>query len=321
MRTTFPSGSEGPDRIERLERLERLERRRDQALRDLLDLDRQVDEGELLADEAEPLRRRYERGAAEAIAQLAVPAMAAPVDRLGAAAAADTIGAADAVDDGQRRPPVPAPTLRSRPTWRAVLYAGAAGGAVIAAAVVLPPALQARPEGGFVTGNEMLADPTPTPTPTQQPQAVPPPGRDLSQVTNQEMEAVVESNPDVVGMRMALAERYVGQADYDKAVAHYKIALDRDPDNAEAMAHLGWVLLQLGSPREAEQLIDRALASEPGMADAWWFKANARLYGASDPSGTVEALKRMQRLPLSPEVSIQVSRLMALAEEQSRTSG
>ncbi|MBJ7451803.1 MAG: hypothetical protein JHC71_06915, partial [Blastococcus sp.] len=51
----------------------RLEQERDQALRDLLDLDRQVYDGELPADVAAGLRQTYERTAATALALLAAP--------------------------------------------------------------------------------------------------------------------------------------------------------------------------------------------------------------------------------------------------------
>src|SRR5689334_11212450 len=38
-------------------------------------------------------------------------------------------------------------------------------------------------------------------------------GRNLSQVSNEEMEAVLAANPDVVPMRLALVERYLRAAD------------------------------------------------------------------------------------------------------------
>ena len=249
----------------------RLEQQRDQALRDLLELDQQVRAGEVSADSAEQLRRRYERSAAEALSLLEG-------------------------DDASEMP------ARARgATWRTALYGAGAVGAVIALAVVLPPALQQRPEGGFVSGNEVF-DAASAPASSS--------GRDLSTVTDAEMEEVIAANPGVVGMRLALAKRYLDQGAFDRAIPHYLQVLEREPDNSVAMASLAWVLLWGDKPGEASRLVDEALSRDASLPLAWWVQANVRLYGEDDPHGAVEALQRMQKLPLDPEVEEQVATLM-----------
>lgn len=263
-----------------------LEQQRDQALRDLLELDQQVAAGEVPSAAAEGLRRRYERSAAEALALLA--------------------GEGQSARPGGRR----------RPSWRAGVYAAAALAAVVALAVVLPPALQARPAGGFVTGNEALAPvASPSAPPSSAPSA-PPAGRDLSKVSDAEMEAVVAANPEVIGMRLALAQRYLEQGDFDKALPHYRQVLERQPRNAPALASLGWLLLQSGDGEAAASYAERAVESDPASPEVWWVQANIRLYGQDDPAGAVEALQRMQRLPLDPTVAQQVSALLAQAQSR-----
>ena len=63
-------------------------------------------------------------------------------------------------------------------------------------------------------------------------------GRDLSEVSNAELEQVVIENPNVVGMRLALARRYFQAQRFSEALPHYFNVLDQDPDNAEALANL-----------------------------------------------------------------------------------
>ena len=113
---------------------ELLEQRRDQALRDIVDLERQVADREIPDVVAEELRRRYEATAA---------------------------GAIDALDAAAEPDPVPGRSSRSR----RVVYLVAAVAAV-AAAVLLPGYVSTRPPGGAVSGNEVLAPDTAVTTPT-----------------------------------------------------------------------------------------------------------------------------------------------------------
>lgn len=261
----------------------RLQRRRDQALRDLLELEGQVLAGEVAPAAADELRRRYERTAAESIALLAA----------GTARQGSRERGAD-----------------RRPTWRLPLYGAGALAAIVALVVVLPPALQDRPAGGFVSGNEMLR-PTGTSSPAR---SAPTAGRDLSKVSDGEMEAVVDANPDVVGMRLALAQRYLDRGDFTKALPHYRRVLEAQPGNAVALASVGWVMLQLGDATSAARFADRAVAADATLPTGWWVQANIRLYARDDPAGALEALQRMQQLPLQPQVKDQVATLMTQAQ-------
>lgn len=261
----------------------RLQRRRDQALRDLLELEGQVLAGEVAPAAADELRRRYERTAAESIALLAA----------GTARQGSRERGAD-----------------RRPTWRLALYGAGALAAIVALVVVLPPALQDRPAGGFVSGNEMLR-PTGTSSPAR---PAPTAGRDLSKVSDGEMEAVVDANPDVVGMRLALAQRYLDRGDFTKALPHYRRVLERQPGNAVALASVGWVMLQFGDATSAARFADRAVVADATLPTGWWVQANIRLYARDDPAGALEALQRMQQLPLQPQVKDQVATLMTQAQ-------
>lgn len=254
---------------------ERLEELRDLALRDLVDVDRQVAAGELSPDDADGLRRQYER---EALA--ALDGMQAAVAGPGTTSATEK----------------PRAVLL---TGRRVLYAA---GIVLAALAVflVQRDLLDRPPGGLVSGNEMLQSPPAT--------------GDLSKVTDAQLEKVVEANPEVLGMRLALARRYLDEGRYDLAVVHYKKVLVKEPKNPEALTHLGWVMLQVGRPEQAAELVDTAVEVDPELVDAWWVQANIRLYGLRDPGGAISSLDRLKgRSDLGPVVQRQIAQLRAKA--------
>ncbi|MDX8143206.1 hypothetical protein SK854_13850 [Lentzea sp. BCCO 10_0061] len=185
------------------EDVERIEERRDQALRDIVDLERQVEAGEIPPAAAQRLRDEYEAVAAAAIRQLESPV------------------ARRARRQGRRGP--------------AIAYVVAAVVALFVVVVLLPDQLGERPAGGAVSGNEVLQQPS----------------RDLSAVTDEEMEQVIAANPGVAGMRLALVRRYVAAGAYDKAAAHLEILLQKetaDQDRANALSVVDDVLRRDGVP-------------------------------------------------------------------------
>lgn len=265
---------------------DRLEELRDLALRDLAEVDRQVSAGELSSEDAEELRRRYEHQALTALNRLQ--------------ALSNTAQPASAANGGGATPAKPRTAVV---TSRRVLYVVGIAVAVSAAFLVQRNLLD-RPAGGFVTGNEVLqTESQPAPAP-----------RDLSKVTDKELEAVVEANPDVLGMRLALARRYLDDGRYDLAVVHYTKVLEKEPKNPEALTHLGWVMFQVGRPEQGAELVDQAVEADPELADAWWVQASIRLYGLKDPGAAISSLDRLRgRTDLGPAVQRQIDQLRAKA--------
>lgn len=96
---------------------------------------------------------------------------------------------------------------------------------------------------------------------------------DLSEITNEQMEAVVADNPDVVGMRLALARRYFEEGSFDKALDHYFEVLERER-NPEALANIGWMTHLSGRPDVALGYLEAALQRDPRYLPATWFLAN-----------------------------------------------
>lgn len=215
-------------------------------------------------------------------------------------AAATAITALESIPGDGAAPVPPRRGFRGR----VVAYAAAAAVAVVAA-VLLPGYVGQRPTGAAVTGNEVFQG---APAPT---------GADLSQVSDAEMESVVAANPEIIAMRVALADRYLEAGKIDEAAGHYRRALDQNSQDPEAQAHYGWLLLYLDRPQEAADYVDRALAQAPDLADALWFKANIALYGLADPATAIDVLGRLAGRPdIGPTVQSQVDELIRTARQQ-----
>jgi hypothetical protein len=129
-------------------------------------------------------------------------------------------------------------------------------------------------------------------------------GRDLSQVSNDEMEAVITANPDVVPMRLALVERYLRAADGETTLDAARAQLERarfhageaaarattTEDHARALRDLGWATARLDDPTTGAKLIEQSLTELPDSSDAIWFLANVRFTGLHDPAGAAPLL-------------------------------
>jgi tetratricopeptide (TPR) repeat protein len=209
--------------------------------------------------------------------------------------------ALEALDAESAEAPEPARPARARSLPWMMAYALAGVGLVVAV-VLLPNSVVERPAGGFVTGNEAVQGVAGDPS---------------LGVSDEQLEQVVAANPEVVGMRLALADRYVAQGEYGRAMRHYLEALRREPDNAEGLAGLSWLLLQVGQPEEALNAVDEALAIDPSSERALWSKANVQLYGLNDPAAARATLQELGARDLTPEVRDQVDQLMAAAEQGS----
>jgi cytochrome c-type biogenesis protein CcmH len=187
-------------------------------------------------------------------------------------------------------PEAPAPPARPRRrdlavTLVAVVVLAATGFAVTRALVP-------RPAGGYVTGIEAAGSGRASPVSAD--------GRDLSKVSDAELEAVVAANPEVAGMRLALAHRYFDRRDYRRALDHYKAVIARGPD-PEAFSHVGWITFVVARrPDLAAQLLERSLERRPDDREALWFLGNVQLYGLQDARAAAATLTRLRALPGLP---------------------
>jgi Tfp pilus assembly protein PilF len=119
--------------------------------------------------------------------------------------------------------------------------------------------------------------------------------QDLSDVSNETMEAVIAANvddPQINGMRLALAERYFEAGDYRAAFPHYLgVAEDpeaTDPEAITALVRLGWMAFDgNGEVETATRLVDEALAIDPDSQLARYVRARVIWCGAGDTEQAV----------------------------------
>ena len=137
-------------------------------------------------------------------------------------------------------------------------------------------------------------------------------GRDLSQVSNAELEAVVAANPDVVPMRLALVERYLHAADGEQTADARQAQLEQarfhageaaarattTSDQARALRYLGWTTALLTDPAKGAGLLEQSLVKEPGNPDALWFLATVRFDKLNDPAAAKPLLEQLLTTPV-----------------------
>ncbi|MEZ5176280.1 MAG: tetratricopeptide repeat protein [Acidimicrobiia bacterium] len=167
--------------------------------------------------------------------------------------------------DARSTEPDDEPAARGALTRRAKAGIGIVGVAVVAIAVFAVVSLAGDGTTGLEgVAQEVLTDGN---------------GRDLSTISNEEMEQVVAQNPSVVPMRLALARRYFEAGEFDKALDHYFVILDNE-QHPEALANVGWMTYLSGYPDVAVAYVEAALERDPTYLVAKWYLAN--IYVALD---------------------------------------
>jgi tetratricopeptide (TPR) repeat protein len=101
----------------------------------------------------------------------------------------------------------------------------------------------------------------------------------------------VRDHPDDVAARLDLAQRYRDADLLDAAAAQYVASLDLDPDNAEGLANLGFLVYLGGEPAEGLASVERALELEPGYPEALYFQGVILLEGLDRPDEAASAFR------------------------------
>jgi cytochrome c-type biogenesis protein CcmH/NrfG len=225
-------------------------------------------------------------------------------DRLMAIYQAEVVSALEGLDGLGVEP---APTTKPNPNrHRLIAGAGIMAAAIIAVAVLVTRSPTPRQPGQFATGN----------APVTQPGG----GRDLSTVSNEEMEQVIAQNPNVIPMRLALAERYLGDGNFQKASEHAHVALQQNPgatDKARALRDLGWATALMDKPTEGADLLQQSLQLEPSDQNTMFFLAKVRLDGLHDAPGAITLLQQLLGTDITdPDVKKTVEDTLAQARAQ-----
>lgn len=144
----------------------------------------------------------------------------------------------------------------------------------------------------------------------------------LEDVSNETMEAVINANldnPQINGMRLALAERYFEDGDYRSAFPHFlAVAQDADATDLEAssaLIRLGWMAYDgNGEVDTATDLLDQALAINPGSPVALYLKGQVVWCGRGDNAAASDLFRQVLNTPdLAADTEAQVRQDLDLA--------
>lgn len=179
-------------------------------------------------------------------------------------------------EDRKARSDPPQPRSRKRAVLGGVILALAAAGVVVAAAA----AMQDRSDADAGVADLDGVDP--------------------SQVSNETMEAVIAANladPRIDGMRLALAERYFDEGDYQAAFPHYLAIAESDnatrSQTHTALARLGWMAYEgNGEVETALALLDQALSIESTPV-ALYLKGQVLWCGADRPEAAADLFQQV----------------------------
>lgn len=178
----------------------------------------------------------------------------------------------EAIDESEPGRSSTAGVSRTRRSVGALLLIAVFAGVAVTAYYAIRPR-----EGGFITGDVEGAV-------------------DLSEVTNDQMEAVIAANPDVpqiAAMRLSLADRYFDEGSFSSALPHYLGALEGTLDStrrARGMARVGWMSYLSGAEDIAEAYLVEALEIDPDYLETYLFLGLIRLY-QGDGSGALALLE------------------------------
>lgn len=180
-------------------------------------------------------------------------------------------------------------------------------GAFVAVVVVAAGAIQPR-VGGFITGNDT--------------------GVDLDSVTNDQLEAVIAANPDnpqIGGMRVALANRYFEERDFPSALPHYLAGLEGSlttERRAQALGRVGWMTFLSGEVDVAELYMQESLGTDPDYGEGQFFYGLLLLNGRADPCGARTYLEAVQaREDVPDDIMVEVERAFDVADRGCEEAG
>lgn len=262
--------------------------RRTAALRALRELDFEHESGHVSDDDYAELRARYEAETAEVLSEL---------DRLGSA-------------------PAPRPARKTDAparagAWRHPMALAASAIALVVFGVTLGVGVMRYSEPDRTAGEPM---PGSRPLASLEPPAgAPPAGEGGRTVTPQVMQGMLQA---------ARQSLFAGRP--QEASAAYQAVLKRDPQNVDALTHLGLLLIMSADGAQRDELVDhglrlfeRALANDPNYAAALFYRGQILYEIKRDAAGAIASWEKFVAVAPPGEDRDRVTQLIA----QAKTAG
>jgi tetratricopeptide (TPR) repeat protein len=129
----------------------------------------------------------------------------------------------------------------------------------------------------------------------------------------------VKAHPNDVAARLDLAHRYLDAGKLPQAANEYRRALALDPNDADALAHIGFILHLSGASAEGLASERKALAVDPTYPDALFYEGLILLDGLNRPAEAIAPLAAY--LKAAPYGSAGPEARRLLAKARSRVGG
>ncbi len=243
------------------------------ALRAIREIELERETGLLGEEDYTELRARYEAQASVVLHQLdALPAPVAPAPKRRPPAAAPS--AAPAAAPGAAVPWTQRPLVLTGGAFTILVFGVLLGVLVVRYTGPAPP----DPMAGsppLASGPGVGAVPLPD-----------------SPGSSAEAGSVRPIPPAILEGMLKAAHQSLDAGRYQEAIAAYKAVLKRQPDNVDAITHLGIILGIAGHADGALEALDRALAIQPDYAHALWDKARVLSEQRQDYAGAIAAWER-----------------------------
>jgi tetratricopeptide (TPR) repeat protein len=266
---------------------EQLAEDRRAALRTLRELEFEHAAGHVSDADYADLRARYEAETATILAEL---------DRLGAAPAAPTVG------------PTAAPAMVARRSgWRHPVAVAVAAVALVVFGV------------GLGVGIVRYTEPDPNagaPMPGSRPLA----GLEAPGAANAPRGPVT---PEMLQGMLQAARASLFARRYNEAIAAYQAVLKRDPDNVDAITHMGLIAVIAAQGEHGPEMVDRALAlfdkalaSDPNYLPALLYRGQVLYEVRKDVPGAIKSWEKFVAVAPPGEDRDRVAKMLADARAQ-----
>jgi len=116
----------------------------------------------------------------------------------------------------------------------------------------------------------------------------------------EEMEEIVAANPEVVGMRLALADGYYEQGFLDQAEEHYRESLEHPGTGEEAhhaLTRLGAIAYHQRRAQDAVAYLTPLVEADPLNAEARFYLGATLLDQIGDPGAAIPLFEQLLAMP------------------------
>ncbi len=122
-------------------------------------------------------------------------------------------------------------------------------------------------------------------------------------------------SPEMLRGMLEAARTSLSEGRYGEAIAAYQAVLKRDPNNVDAMTHLGLIVAIGGHADNALQTFDKALAIDPNYGPALLYRGQVLYESKGDARGAIASWEKFLKVVPAGQDHERVKALIAAARK------